>query len=125
MAAPATTTSSSSATIAMQVLGGLPGRIGTLWALRSGVQAMVDHLARVAEAASDDPADALTHKVEKAFMKALDELAALDREIMALPATSLDELKIQAALMRLQTDDGSVWHGGLDRLFDSIEAFRG
>jgi len=104
----------STAAIVENVLDHGSGQITALCALRKGVVALVDHLERQCAAAPTDV------RVEKSFSRACEELKALDDVIMETPASCIDELAAQVAVVEYLADGREYRPEHVKRLLNHV-----
>lgn len=115
MAAKATITSTR---LTDTIVDGAPGRIDALFAMRGGIAAMSEALSKVCERADDE-------KAELAFVHSLDELTAIDKVILSAPARNVDELRMQASIVRRRIAEDTLVDYHVDLLLSSIEQLAG
>lgn len=92
------------------------GSIASLFALRSGLSALLD-VAEAKAAATCDNAD------EAAYTRVLHELWDLDQRIMDITPESLSDMRAQAAVTRYRCGDDSVHWPTLNLFLDRVAAF--
>ncbi len=100
------------------IVDGAPGRIDALVAMRGGIAAMSVALSAICDQADDE-------RAEMAFVRSLDDLSAIDNSILSAPARSIQELRLQASIVRSRIAEETLGDQHLHQLLSSIEHLSG
>lgn len=88
----------SASALVSSITAELPGRISNLFSVRCGILTLVERLGSISE---DGPS-------EIAFRRACEELWKIDKEILSISPTNIEELQIQASIVQFSNSNGDL-----------------